>query len=83
MIQVQEKVREHLTELTRKVEGFDRDTDVDDYQETFTRFLETLVTGFYAFMFQGRIGAILDLRVTCVYVFLSSHRLSNSNSNSA
>jgi hypothetical protein len=82
MAQVQDKVREHLTELTRKVEGLDRDTDVTDFQESYGRFVEALVTGFYAFMFQGRIGAILALRVTCVYVFLSSHRLPNSNFNS-
>ena len=58
---MQDKVREHLTELTRKVEGLDRDTDVTDFQESYGRFVEALVTGFYAFMFQGRIGAILAL----------------------
>jgi hypothetical protein len=28
---VQEEVIEHLTELTRKVEGFDVDTNADDF----------------------------------------------------
>ena len=81
MAQVQEKVREDLIELTRMVERLDTDSDVTDFQQYYGRFVEAVVTGFYAFMFQGRIGAILALRVTCVYVFLSSHRLPNSNFN--
>lgn len=40
-----------------------RDTEALELQDTYTKWIETLVTGFYAFMPQGRIGAILDLKV--------------------
>ena len=64
MAAVQKAVRSELDRLAVLVTSFDEDADIDDIREAYEKFVEALVTGFYAFMFQGRIGAILYLSIS-------------------
>ena len=63
MVEVQRVVRVELDRLTSLVNSFDEDADMEYIQQAYEQFVEALVTGFYAFMFQGRVGAILELLV--------------------
>jgi hypothetical protein len=74
MAEVQASVKNHICELTRLTQSFDKDTLMEHFKVTYEHFVEVLVTGFYAFMIQGRIGAILALRVTrlCFLINLTS-----------
>jgi predicted translin family RNA/ssDNA-binding protein len=63
MVEVQRVVRVELDRLTSLVNSFDEDADMEYIQQAYEQFVEALVTGFYAFMFQGRVGAILELPV--------------------
>jgi hypothetical protein len=64
MAAVQIAVRSELDRLTFLVNSFDEDADIDDIREAYEMFVEALITGFYAFMFQGRIGAILKMLIS-------------------
>lgn len=64
MAAVQIAVRSELDRLTSLVISFDEDADIDDIREAYEKFVEALITGFYAYMFQGRIGAILNLSIS-------------------
>lgn len=63
MVEVQRVVRVELDRLTSLVDSFDEDADMEYIQQAYEQFVEALITGFYAFMFQGRVGAILELLV--------------------
>lgn len=63
MVEVQRVVRVELDRLTSLVNSFDEDADMEYIQQAYEQFVEALITGFYAFMFQGRVGAILELLV--------------------
>jgi hypothetical protein len=52
MAAVQTEVRAELDKLTSLVNSFDDDADIDDIREAYEKFVEALITGFYAFMFQ-------------------------------
>ena len=40
------------------VNSFDEDADIDDIREAYEKFVEALIAGFYAFMFQGHIDVL-------------------------
>lgn len=66
MKDVQGAVVKELERLGRLLRSIDENTEIGELKLLYEQFAEALVVGFYAFMIQGRIDAILMLTVTII-----------------